>query len=154
MTSPVTLERDNPKAPPPIAVRRIAKLMSGVAVTLGIASALHLAGLVHGRSAPFDPTHAGIAEAIIGATLAGGAVTVVRTPDHARAAALGTVAFATVGFGVGLTFTVRGGHLPDVLYHVAVLPLLIGSLIVLIRTPDPASSGRQVRDEDDSVTRS
>jgi hypothetical protein len=114
--------------------------MGGVAVTLGIASALHLAGLAHGRSGPFDATHAGIAEAIIGAVLAGGAVAVVRTPDHARTVALTTVAFATVGFGVGLNFTVRGGHLPDIAYHVAVLPLLIGSLIVLIRTRHPVSS--------------
>src|SRR6516165_7378620 len=83
MTSHLTLEPDNVGASPPVALRRIARLMGGVAVTLGIASALHLAGLAHGRSGPFDATHAGIAEAIIGAVLAGGAVAVVRTPDHA-----------------------------------------------------------------------
>jgi hypothetical protein len=118
-------------------------VMAGIAATLGIASVLHLAGLVHGRSQPFNATHAGIAEAIIAAVLAGGAVAVVRTPDHARTVALGALAFATVGFGVGLNFTARGGHLADIAYHVAVLPLLIGSLIVLIRTREPVSSKGQ-----------
>jgi hypothetical protein len=123
-----------------MALRRIATLMGGVAVTLGIASALHLAGVVHGRSEPFDAAHAGVAEAVIGVVLAGGAVAVVWIPEHARAFALGAVTFATVGFGVGLNFTARGGHLPDVVYHLAVLPLLIASLIVVIRTRDTAAT--------------
>jgi hypothetical protein len=134
MTVPMTLRPDHGAAPRQTNLRRIACLMGAVAFTLGIASALHLSGSVPGRSEPFDATHAGVAEAVIGMVLAGGAVAVVRFRSNARAIALGAVAFATVGFGVGLTFTVRGGDLPDVLYHVVILPLLIGSLIVLMRT--------------------
>jgi hypothetical protein len=136
LTSHVSLNRDDGAARRAITLRRVAMLMAGIAVTLGIASVLHLSGSVHGRSEPFDATHAGIAEAIIGIVLAGGAVAVVRFPEHARAFALGAIAFATVGFVVGLNFTARSGHLPDVVYHVAILPLLLGSLIVLIRERD------------------
>jgi hypothetical protein len=41
--------------------------------------------------------------------------------------------------GIQADVRVRGGHLPDIAYHVAVLPLPIGSLIALIRTRDPVS---------------
>jgi hypothetical protein len=30
--------------------------------------------------------------------------------------------------------TVRGGHLPDIGYHLVVLPALIGSLVALLRS--------------------
>src|SRR5206468_2382320 len=98
-------------------VRRIAALMAFVAVTLVVASVLHLSGSVHGRSSPFNGEHAGIAEALIGAVLAGGAITMLRTPGAARTIGLATTAFAVVGFLIGLSFTVRGGYLPDISYH-------------------------------------
>jgi hypothetical protein len=133
MTSHVSPNRNDSSAPQANTLRRIATLMAAIAVSLGIASVLHLSGSVHGRSEPFDAEHAGIAEAVIGIVLAGAAVAVVRLPEHARAIALAAIGFATVGFVIGLNFTVRGGHRPDVLYHVAILPLLIGSLVVLVR---------------------
>jgi hypothetical protein len=36
-----------------------------------------------------------------------------------------------------LNFTAPGGDLPDVAYHLTVLPFLIGSLIVLLRARPP-----------------
>jgi peptidoglycan/LPS O-acetylase OafA/YrhL len=112
--------------------RKIAVLMAFVAATLTVASALHLSGNGHGRS-PFDPDHAGIAEAIIAAVLVGGAVAMWRATGRSRQVGLATIGFATAGFLVGLNFTARGGDLPDVVYHVAVLPVLVGSLLVLLR---------------------
>jgi hypothetical protein len=110
----------------------IAALMLIEALTLAAASALHLSGHVHGSS-PFDPDHAGIAEAIIGAVLACAAITMLRVPARGRMVGLAANGFAIVGFLVGLNFTTRGGHLPDVAYHLTLLPVLIGSLVVLLR---------------------
>jgi hypothetical protein len=113
-------------------LQRIAWLMLFVAVTLGAASALHLSGAVHG-SPPFDPDHAGLAEALIGVVLAGSALVMLRAPARARVAGLAGTAFAVAGFGVGLAFTVRGGHAPDVAYHVVLLPVLLAAFVVLVR---------------------
>jgi NAD(P)-dependent dehydrogenase (short-subunit alcohol dehydrogenase family) len=111
-------------------VRRVAAFMAFAAGTLAVASALHLSGSVHG-SEPFDAQHAGIAEAIIGTVLASGAIVMFRAPGRARTVGLATIGFAIVGFLVGLNFTARGGHLPDVAYHVILLPAFGGSMIVL-----------------------
>jgi len=57
---------------------------------------------VHGRSQPFNPDRAGIAEAIIGIALAGGAIAMARAPSKAG----GSVCvewLATLGFLNGLT---------------------------------------------------
>jgi hypothetical protein len=116
-----------------IVIARVAALMVFEAATLAVASALHLSGSVQGRSAPFNAGHAGVAEAIIGAVLAAGAIVMFRAPARARTAGLAATGFAIIGFLVGLNFTARGGHLPDVAYHITMLPVLIGSLIVLVR---------------------
>jgi len=114
-------------------VRRVAAVMVAVAATLAVASALHLSGLVSGRAAPYDPDGAGIAEAVIGIVLVVGAVAMYRRPGRARVIGLAATGFATAGFLVGLSITVRGGHWPDIAYHLAVLPVLIGILVVLMR---------------------
>jgi hypothetical protein len=115
-------------------IRSIAASMIFIAATLAIASLLHLSGHVHGSS-PFDADHAGIAEAIIGIVLAAAATVMLRAPLRARAVGLAATAFAIVGFLIGLNFTARGGHVPDVVYHIIFLPVLVGILIVLLRTP-------------------
>ena len=116
--------------------RRIAAVMIVVAATLAIASILHLSDNVHG-SPPFDPDQAGVGEAIIGIALACSAIAMFRTPARARAVGLAAIGFAIVGFGVGLNFTARGGHVPDIAYHVIALPVLLGSLILLLRVHQP-----------------
>ena len=113
--------------------RRVAGLMLFEAATLAVASAIHLAGGVQGRAAPFNPDRAGIAEAIIGLVLVVGAVVMFRSPARARAAGIAANSFAIAGFLVGLNFTVRGGHLPDITYHLVMLPIIAGGLIALLR---------------------
>jgi hypothetical protein len=112
----------------------IAAVMGVVAISLAVASALHLSGHVHGGGKPYDAGDAGVAEAVIGFVLAGGAVAMLRSPVRARAVGLAATGFAVIGFIVGLSITARGGHLPDIAYHVAVLPVLLGCLVVLLRT--------------------
>lgn len=108
--------------------------MAFVAATLAVASAAHLSGHVHGRSAPYDADHAGIAEAIICAVLVYGAATVRGASARARPVGLVATGFAIIGFVVGLNFTARGGHLPDVAYHVTLLPVLLALFVTLLRT--------------------
>jgi hypothetical protein len=116
-----------------VVVRRIGPFLAVVAATLAVASVLHLSGIVHGRSEPFDATHAGIAEAIVGAALASGAVATWRARGHARRIGLATIGFAILGFLVGLRFTALGGHAPDIAYHLTVLPVLLASFVLLLR---------------------
>lgn len=113
-------------------VRRVAALMIAEAATLAVASALHLSGNVTGRAKLFDSDDAGIAEAIIGAVLLGGVIAIFRLPRWGRTIGLAATGFATAGFIVGLSITARGGHWPDIAYHMAVLPALIGSLVALV----------------------
>ena len=113
-------------------VRRVAWLMVVEAMTLAVASALHLSGQVTGRSGPFDADHASVAEAIMGAVLVAGAAGMVCLPSKARVIGIIVNGLAIAGFILGLTMTVRGGHLPDIGYHLVVLPALIGSLVALL----------------------
>jgi hypothetical protein len=109
------------------------------AITLAVASALHLSGRVAGRSSPFDPDHAGIAEAIIALVLAAGAAAMLWLPGRARSIGAVVIGLAIAGFISGLTISARGGHLPDVFYHIVVLPALIGSLVAVLRMRRPTA---------------
>jgi hypothetical protein len=103
------------------------------AATLAVVASLHFGGVL-GGSEPFDPTAAGVAEALIGVALAIGAAALLRKSAHAREIAVGTTLFAIFGFVLGLTFTVRGGGAIDIAYHAVMLPLLLLTLIVLLRS--------------------
>jgi peptidoglycan/LPS O-acetylase OafA/YrhL len=118
---------------------KVALLMIFAAATLAIVAPLHLGGVL-GGSEPFDPTAAGVAEALIGVALAGGAAALLRRSAHAREIAIATTLFAIAGFVLGLTFTVRGGGPFDVAYHLVLLPVLVLILIVLLRTRDRSSA--------------
>ena len=111
----------------------IAALMVLEAASLTVASALHLAGLVHGHGPAFSATWAGLAEAVIGVVLLAGAVTLARRGIAGRPAALAATGFAIAGFIYGLSVTVRGGDRPDITYHATVLPLLIVTLVLTVR---------------------
>jgi hypothetical protein len=114
--------------------------MMFVAATLAVGSFIHLAGYTPGGTTPpFDASRAGIAEAIIAVVLASGAISVLRATTHARKAAFGTTSLAILGFLIGLNMTARGGDVPDVVYHVIMLPVLIFSLILLVRSERRAS---------------
>jgi hypothetical protein len=118
--------------------RRVAGLMAVEAASLAVMSALHLAGRLDG-SKPFDPTRAGIAEALIGAALLVGALALLLRWRHAWGVAVAANVFAVVGFGIGLTRTVQGGGGVDIGYHVTVLPLLVLTLVALMRLRGPRS---------------
>jgi hypothetical protein len=111
---------------------KIAALMAVEAASLAIMASLHLGGLLNGTE-PFEPTRAGIAEAIIGVVLATGAVALLRARPHAWGVAVAANIFAVAGFAVGLTRTVQGGGALDIGYHLTVLPLLLLTLVVLAR---------------------
>ena len=121
-----------------------------IAVSLTVASIVHLVGHVQGRSDLYDAADAGVAEAVIGAVLVAGSVAMIRVPESARAVGLAATSFALVGFLIGLSITARAGHLPDIAYHAAILPLLVAILVALVRTsrpgePDPSLSGGLAR---------
>jgi transposase len=83
--------------------RLIAALMALGAASLAVASALHLAGLVHGRGPSVSATWAGAAEAVIGLVLLAGAITLARRGTEGRPAALAaTGAVDTIPRGSGL----------------------------------------------------
>jgi hypothetical protein len=115
--------------------RRIGMLMALVAATLAVGAFVHLAGYTPaGSRPPFDAGGAGVAEAVICVVLACGAIAVLRSGRRAWEAAVATTSFATLGFVVGLSFTARGGDTPDIAYHIIMLPILVVSLVALLRT--------------------
>ena len=120
---------------------RIAGLIGLEAISLAVMSSLHLAGVIAGGRKPFDPTNAGIAEAVICVALSAGAITLVRAPERGRIAALAALMFAVLGFIVGITVTAQGGDAVDIAYHSTVLPLLLLTLALLV-TARP--SGRRL----------
>ncbi|WP_345630756.1 hypothetical protein [Rugosimonospora acidiphila] len=109
--------------------RAIAILMTLEAASLAAASSIHL---THGS------TGAGIPEAIICVVLAVGALVVHRRGARWRATALATVGFAIFGFLVGLNSTLRGHQFGDIAYHVTVLPVLIVTFVLALRSGSPA----------------
>jgi hypothetical protein len=111
-------------------VRGIAALMTFEATTLIVASVLHLSGAVDGEEPPFDPSRAGIAETLIAVVLIVGALAL---NCRRKTLAVGTVAFAIAGFGVGLSMTALGGASGDIAYHATMLPILAITLIQLAR---------------------
>lgn len=125
-------------------LERLALLTGFEAVALAVAAALHLSGLVSGRSSAYDADSAGLAEALIGAVLAATAVALWRGGERARTAALCAIGFSIVGFLFGLSITLSSGHLPDIAFHVIGLTLLVTSFVVLLRTS--GSARRRGRD--------
>jgi hypothetical protein len=112
----------------------LATLIGFEAATLAVMSVLHLTGILAGGARPFRPTDAGIAEAVIGGVLAGGAVALARRPLHGRVFALAALGFAALGVIAGLGFTVRGGDAIDVAYHATLLPVLLITLGAVSKT--------------------
>lgn len=102
-----------------------------VATSLVVMSSLHLTGQLTGRSAPFDAEHAGIAEASIAVILTVGMLVTLREPVRRGMAGVVAIALAIVGFLNGLSMTVQGGHVTDIVYHLVVLPVLLWSLVVM-----------------------
>jgi hypothetical protein len=110
------------------------------AATLAVVSSLHLAGATAKGKPPFDATSAGIAEAVICLVLILSIASNLRRSPSGWLAAVAAVTFTIVGFLVGLTFTLRGGSSADIAYHTSMLPILIATLALLLRSPDPTTN--------------
>ncbi|HEX3647662.1 MAG TPA: hypothetical protein VHV49_04490 [Pseudonocardiaceae bacterium] len=113
----------------------VAWLMLAEAVSLAVMSTLHLTGRLNdGHAAVYQPSAAGIAEAIIGAVLFAAGVVALVAPNQARPVAVAATSFAIVGFAIGITMTIRGGSAADIAYHATVLPILLGTLGLVLRS--------------------
>jgi len=113
--------------------RPLAALLGLEALTLAVASSLHLAHAMPGESKPFSGTGAGTAEAVICVVLALAGLELLRRGAAARPVGLGAVAFAILGFAVGLDFSIRGGATADLAYHGTMLPILPATAIAAWR---------------------
>jgi hypothetical protein len=104
------------------------------------AGAFFLAALIHAGYLVQGYQHhaARIAECILGLVLAAGLVTGVLRPALTRAAGILTQGFALLGTLVGV-FTIMVGvgprSLPDVIYHLAMVGLLLWGLRTAVRAP-------------------
>lgn len=118
-------------------------MMGLEAASLLAASLLHLTGFAHGHARPFTATGAGIAETVIGIVVACGAIALLRPGARGRGTALAVTAFAIIGVLYGLSITTQGGDLPDIVYHVTLLPLLIATFALLLRTGEHGGGNRE-----------
>lgn len=111
--------------------RFIAGLMVAQAVSLAVMGALHISGTVHPASGV--EFRAGVSEVVISVVMLWGASSMARRGAAGYKVALGTTLFAIAGFIFGLTITIRSGYIPDITYHVIVLPTLFVSLVLIWR---------------------
>jgi hypothetical protein len=116
-----------------VSERQTAALMGLVAATLAVMSFLHLSGILAGGTGPFDRSDAGVAEAVICFALTYGATVLLRRRSRGQTVALAATCFAIVGFLVGLRFTLGGGRSIDIAYHLGALPILLITLVALLR---------------------
>ena len=87
-------------------------------------SILHLSGVLDPDASPGKLNDAGVIEAVICVVMIAGAVALVSDVRRGAGIAQASLAFAMVGFLVGLTVTIRDGQTIDAAYHAIVLPLL------------------------------
>jgi hypothetical protein len=107
-------------------------LMGAQALSLAVESALHVSGTVRGHSG--TEIDAGVAEAVICVALLWGTISLARGGATGWRIALGTTLFAVAGFCLGLTITVPSGYIPDIAYHATVLPILLGTVALIVRS--------------------
>lgn len=110
-------------------------LIGATAGSLVVASLIHFGLLIDG----YRYQQAATAEAVIAVVmLVGLALTWASGARAARRAAVGALAFGALGTSVGL-FTIAIGvgprNLADVVYHIALLTVLVAGLLVAMRIP-------------------
>lgn len=120
-------------------IPRLRTLLLVEAIAFALAAMVHFGVLVHG----YEHDKARIAESIIAlALLAGLAVSLLR-PALTRDAALAAQGFALLGTFVGL-FTIIIGvgprTVPDVIFHILIIVLLILGLLLASQTSGAAGS--------------
>ncbi len=122
-------------------------LMGVAAVTLGVASYLHRQGqtplgftVIRGESF----YGASVPEAVIGFVLAAAAAVVLLAPRRARRIAVAANSFAIAGVAYGMSVTIASGRMADIIYHCALMALLLATEVHLLRQDRPRP-GRDVR---------
>ena len=104
------------------------------AAVFAVAALVHSGALVQGYEHP----QARVAETVIASVLLGGLVLSLVSPEWTRTASLITQGFALLGTLVGI-FTIIIGigprTVPDIVYHVAIVAVLIWGLVVAKRAP-------------------
>ncbi len=134
MSATVTPRRPADRRRPARPAVALAGVMGLEAVTLAVFATLHLSGALRIGSSGQPSYGAGVAEALICVALTAGAYGLVRSPaGRGRRAALAAVLFASFGFLVGLSFTLGSGDAIDLVYHLAMLPALAATAIVIAR---------------------
>lgn len=113
---------------------RFAVALALESATLAVFATLHLSGALRIDSGSGPSYGAGFAEALICVALAFGAWALTRFgPARARRAALSALGFAIFGFLVGLSFTLDSGDTIDLAYHLAMLPVLVVTAVLVAR---------------------
>lgn len=109
-------------------------LLCAAATTLAVASLLHFGVAIPlGATAIRDPfPGAAIPEAVIAVVLAAGALALLVRRAGARWLALAATLFALAGTLYGLTVTLRRGESGDIVYHLALLTMLLASAVLLL----------------------
>jgi len=118
-----------------------AVLLSAAAVTLTLASTLHLGVAIPlGVTTISDPfAGAAIPEAVIAVVVAAGAMTMLVRLPAARWLAPAATLFALAGTLYGLTVTLRRAQAGDIAYHVTLLTMLVASAVLLMGTLRPGA---------------
>jgi hypothetical protein len=112
----------------------VAALQSVAAVTLALASVVHLGVVIPlGLTTVRDPfMGAAIPEAVLAIALGAGVLGVLTRWTASWPLALGTGLFALLGVLYGLTVTVGGPRTGDVAYHFTLLGILVVTVAVLL----------------------
>ena len=117
---------------------RLFLLLEGI--TFGVASLIHAGALVEG----YEHRQARVAESVIAVVLLGGLALTATVPAWTRWTGIITQAFALLGTMVGI-FTIAIGigprTIPDVIYHIAIVAVLVWGLVIAAR----ANVGRERR---------
>lgn len=120
-------------------MRSIRVLLLAEAVTFAVAALVHFGILVDGYQHP----QAGIPETLIALTLLAGMAGTYMRPMRAPTAGLVAQALALLGTLVGI-FTIIVGigpqTIPDIIYHVAIVAVLIFGIVVALRTRSDTSA--------------
>jgi hypothetical protein len=117
--------------------RRIRVFLLVEAVTFVVAAAVHSGVLVHG----YEHDRARVGESVIALALLAGLAWSLLRPTRTREAGIAAQGFALLGTLVGI-FTIIVGvgprTVPDVVYHLGIVAVLIWGLSVAVRAPAEA----------------
>jgi hypothetical protein len=114
--------------------QRIRAFLLVEAAAFAAAALVHFGLLVHG----YQHRQARVAESVIALVLLAGLVVSWARPTWTRQAGIAAQGFALLGTLVGIVTIIIGvgpRTVPDVVYHIAIVAVLVWGLLVAVRTP-------------------